>query len=192
MTPPNVLVTPKPESSVMMSRTLGAPFFGVTFAGQKGCDLAAMRSICPPNFDGGGGSCLPSIVVVAAGDPGGAAAFVSCPAAEAVVNWPDATMYPTSPPTTRATTDQIVVRFVIVASFVVIYPISLLPRRGLLHPHQQPLLRLFRAEVDQHRRLGLGQVVQTRLEHSVLRLADRPRGALVLLVHGPVERRRRI
>src|SRR5262249_23385158 len=75
MTPPNALVTPNPESSVMMSRTLGAPFFAVTFGGQYGCEFAATRSILPPNFDGGGGSCLPSIVVVAAGGPGGGSGF---------------------------------------------------------------------------------------------------------------------
>jgi hypothetical protein len=33
-------------------------------------DCAALRSILPPNFCGGGGSWLPSIVVVALGEPG--------------------------------------------------------------------------------------------------------------------------
>jgi hypothetical protein len=73
----NVLVTPKPESSVIMSRTFGAPFFGVIFGGQYGCELAATRSVLPPNGGGGGGSCLPSIVVVAAGEPGGGSALTA-------------------------------------------------------------------------------------------------------------------
>jgi hypothetical protein len=34
MTPPNVLGAPKPTSSVMMSRTLGASLGGTTVAGQ--------------------------------------------------------------------------------------------------------------------------------------------------------------
>src|SRR2546430_8475734 len=68
--PPNVLGTPKPASSVMMSSTLGAPFGGSTRGGQYGFDWAALRSILPPNFGGGGGSCFPSSVIVAAGEPG--------------------------------------------------------------------------------------------------------------------------
>ena len=34
ITPPKVLATPKPESSVMISRTFGAPLGGTTRAGQ--------------------------------------------------------------------------------------------------------------------------------------------------------------
>ena len=37
-TPPNVLVTPNPVSSVMMSSTLGAPFGGTTRGRQYGFD----------------------------------------------------------------------------------------------------------------------------------------------------------
>ena len=36
MTPPKVLETPYPWSSVMMSRTLGAPLGGTTRGGQYG------------------------------------------------------------------------------------------------------------------------------------------------------------
>jgi hypothetical protein len=50
MTPPKVLGTPKPESSVMMRRTFGAPLGGTTAAGHHGFDWAAFRSIFPPNF----------------------------------------------------------------------------------------------------------------------------------------------
>src|SRR5262245_59641340 len=71
ITPPKVLVTPNPESSVIMSRTLGAPFFGATRGGQYGVDLSADFSIFPPNFGLGGGSCFPSTTLVAAGEPGG-------------------------------------------------------------------------------------------------------------------------
>src|SRR5215472_6841277 len=70
ITPPNVLELAKPASSVMISSTLGAPFGGSTRGGQYGVDCAALRSILPPNFNGGFGSCLPLIVVVALGEPG--------------------------------------------------------------------------------------------------------------------------
>ena len=70
MTPPNVLGAPKPASSVMMSSTLGAPFGGTTRGGHQGFDSEAFSLITPPNFGSGGGSCLPSIVVVALGEPG--------------------------------------------------------------------------------------------------------------------------
>src|SRR5262245_28447924 len=69
-TPPNVLETPKPVSSVMINRTFGAPLGGTTRAGQYGVDCAALRSILPSNFCGGGGSWLPSIVFFALGEPG--------------------------------------------------------------------------------------------------------------------------
>src|SRR5262249_30592813 len=69
-TPPKVLVTPKPVSSVMIRSTLGAPLGGTTRAGQYGVDCAALRPILPSNFWGGGGSWLPGIVVIASGEPG--------------------------------------------------------------------------------------------------------------------------
>src|SRR6185369_10816407 len=70
ITPPNVLGAPKPQSSVMMSRTLGAPFGGTTRGAHHGFDSDAFSLISPPNAAGGGGICLPSIVVVAPGEPG--------------------------------------------------------------------------------------------------------------------------
>src|SRR4029450_6205378 len=76
MTPPNVDGAPKPTSSVMVSRTWGAPFSGAIRAGQYGVDCAAFRSIFPPNGAGGDGSCSPLMVVVAPGVPG---APVTCP-----------------------------------------------------------------------------------------------------------------
>src|SRR5262249_35936986 len=76
ITPPNVVVTPKPVSSVIIKRMFGAPFGGTTRAGHQGVDCAALRSILPSNFCGGGGSWLPGIVVVALGEPG--APVVSC------------------------------------------------------------------------------------------------------------------
>src|SRR5262245_12484702 len=69
MTPPNVLGTPNPESSVMMSSTLGAPFGGTTRGAHHGLDCNASFLITPPNFGSAGGSCFPSIVVVALGEP---------------------------------------------------------------------------------------------------------------------------
>src|SRR5215475_8261249 len=47
--PPKVLVAPKPVSSVMMSRTLGAPLGAVTPVGKSGLDSLALRPMMPPN-----------------------------------------------------------------------------------------------------------------------------------------------
>src|SRR5262245_35749874 len=69
MTPPNVLGAPNPASSVMISNTLGAPFGGTTRGAHQACDCEAFSLITPPNFGSGGGRCLPSIVVVAVGEP---------------------------------------------------------------------------------------------------------------------------
>src|SRR5271157_6040333 len=55
----------------MISRMFGAPLGGTTRAGQYGVDCAVFRPIFPSNFCGGGGSCFPSMVVVAQGEPGG-------------------------------------------------------------------------------------------------------------------------
>src|ERR1700688_2879593 len=54
----------------MMSRTFGAPLGGTTEGGQYGLESLALSLITPPNFGGSGGSCLPSIVIVALGEPG--------------------------------------------------------------------------------------------------------------------------
>ena len=70
MTPPKVPGAPKPASSVMMSSTLGAPLGGTTRGAHHGFDCEAFSLITPPNFGSGGGSCFPSIVVVAPGEPG--------------------------------------------------------------------------------------------------------------------------
>src|SRR5262245_28536066 len=70
ITPPNVLGTPKPESSVIIRSMLGA-FFGGTMRGaHQYFDCKASSLITPPNFGSGAGSCFPSIVVVALGEPG--------------------------------------------------------------------------------------------------------------------------
>src|SRR5471030_990376 len=54
----------------MMSRMFGAPLGGTTVGGHQVFESLALCLITPPNFVGGGGSCLPSIVIVALGDPG--------------------------------------------------------------------------------------------------------------------------
>jgi hypothetical protein len=54
----------------MMSNTLGAPFGGTTRGAHQAFDSEAFSSITPPNFGSGGGSCFPSIVAVAPGEPG--------------------------------------------------------------------------------------------------------------------------
>src|SRR5215470_18138469 len=69
MTPPKVLGTPKPASSVMISSTFGAPSGGTMRGAHQGLDCRASFLITPPNAGSGGGSCLPSIVVVALGEP---------------------------------------------------------------------------------------------------------------------------
>jgi hypothetical protein len=53
-----------------MSSTLGAPFGGTTRGAHHGFDCAAFSLITPPNFGSGDGSCFPSTVVVALGEPG--------------------------------------------------------------------------------------------------------------------------
>src|SRR5471030_3146700 len=70
MTPPKVPGAPKPWSSVIMSRTFGAPFGGTTRGGHHAFDSVAFSLITPPNAGSGDGSCLPVIVVVASGEPG--------------------------------------------------------------------------------------------------------------------------
>src|SRR5215471_13101407 len=70
ITPPNVLPAPNPVSSVMINTTLGALLGGTTRAGQYGFDCKALGVISPPNGAGGLGRYLPSIVVVASGEPG--------------------------------------------------------------------------------------------------------------------------
>src|ERR1700674_6110291 len=70
MTPPNVLGTPKPASSVMIRSACGAPFGGTTRGAHQGFDCGASSLMTPPNFGSGGGSCLPLSVVVALGEPG--------------------------------------------------------------------------------------------------------------------------
>src|SRR6476646_3739192 len=54
----------------MMSRMLGAPLGGTTVGGHHGLESVAISLITPPNFGSGGGSCFPSMVVVAPGEPG--------------------------------------------------------------------------------------------------------------------------
>jgi hypothetical protein len=49
---------------------LGAPLGGTTVGGQYGLEFSAPRLIVPRNGAGGGGRYLPSIVVVALGEPG--------------------------------------------------------------------------------------------------------------------------
>jgi len=53
----------------MMSRTLGAPLGGTTCGAHQAVDSEAFSLITPPNAGSGGGSCFPSIVMVAPGEP---------------------------------------------------------------------------------------------------------------------------
>jgi len=69
ITPPKVLGTPKPASSVMISSTLGAPLGGTMRGAHQGLDCSASFLITPPNLGSGAGSCLLLMVVVALGEP---------------------------------------------------------------------------------------------------------------------------
>ena len=60
----------------MISRTFGAPLGGTTVGGQPGLESAVLRLILPAKGGGGFGMYLPSIVVVALGEPG--TPVVSC------------------------------------------------------------------------------------------------------------------
>jgi hypothetical protein len=53
----------------MMSSTLGAPLGGTMRGGHQGVESFALSLITPPNFGAGAGSCFPSMVVVALGEP---------------------------------------------------------------------------------------------------------------------------
>src|SRR6266446_8897341 len=86
MTPPNVLGTPKPESSVMMSRMLGACLGGTMRGAHHILDCSASSLITPPNFGSGAGSCLPEMVVVAPGEPTSPVVWISPAKHEAAVN----------------------------------------------------------------------------------------------------------
>jgi hypothetical protein len=85
MTPPNVDAAPKPVSSVMIRRTFGAPFGGTTRGAHAGFDWSALSSIWPVKGAGGGGSCRPSIVEVALGEPG---VPVTCCANDSPLEYP--------------------------------------------------------------------------------------------------------
>src|SRR5262245_44305641 len=80
ITPPKVLGAATPTSSVMMRRMLGAPLGGTIRGAHHGLDWEALRLIVPPNFGCGFGRYLPSMVVVALGEPG---TPLPCPAASA-------------------------------------------------------------------------------------------------------------
>src|ERR1700722_2966144 len=54
----------------MMRRILGAPLGGTTRGGPHCVESLALSFITPPNGIGGGGSCFPSSVIVALGEPG--------------------------------------------------------------------------------------------------------------------------
>ena len=84
----------------MMRSTLGAPLGGTTRGGHQGVDSSAVSLITPPNCGGGGGSCLPSIVVVASGEPKTPAVCGAAPAAagEVACAWAEADLAPNQAP----------------------------------------------------------------------------------------------
>src|SRR5213079_1580332 len=91
----------------MMSSTLGAPLGGTTRGGHQVFESLALSLITPPNFGGGGGSCFPSIVVVALGEPG---TPVTCCAAAGAATSVAANRNGAIAVTTRVNTDSLVMR----------------------------------------------------------------------------------
>src|SRR5215469_12903450 len=79
ITPLNVEGAPKPTSSVMVKRMLGAPFGGTTRGAHQSFDWAAFCLITPPNFIPGGGTIFEFGKIVARGEP--ATPLISCCAA---------------------------------------------------------------------------------------------------------------
>src|SRR5262245_10804713 len=77
--PPKVLAAPKPVSSVMMSRTFGAPSGAVTPLGKSGLDSLVLRPKTPPNGATGTGRI---------GDPAVGDFLVDWSCAEAVARRP--------------------------------------------------------------------------------------------------------
>ncbi len=69
ITPPNVLGTPNPASSVMTSRTLGAPLGGTTRGAHHGFDCNASSLMTPPNGGRAAATGAGLTVVVADGEP---------------------------------------------------------------------------------------------------------------------------
>jgi len=74
ITPPKVLGTPKPASSVMSEQHVGACSGGTMRGAHQGLDCNASSLITPPNGGSGAGSCFPLVLVVALGEPGAALA----------------------------------------------------------------------------------------------------------------------
>src|SRR5262249_54225089 len=102
ITPPKVLGAAKPTSSVMMRRMLGAPLGGTIRGAHHGLDWEALRLIVPPNFGCGFGRYLPSMVVVALGDPGAAFFPSSAPSSDETL--PVAASQPSRAPKARTAT----------------------------------------------------------------------------------------
>src|SRR5208283_1151984 len=53
--PPNVLLAPKPTSSVRISKMLGAPFGALTSPGKSGVESLGVNPMCPLNGGAGRG-----------------------------------------------------------------------------------------------------------------------------------------
>src|SRR5664279_913890 len=86
ITPPKVAGEPNPQSSVMMSSTLGAPLGGTTIGAHQGVDSEAFIFITPPNFGAGSGSRFPLMVIVALGEPGVPLICCACVAIDESIN----------------------------------------------------------------------------------------------------------
>jgi hypothetical protein len=79
----------------MIKSTLGAPLGGTTVGGQYGLESTALSLITPPNFGSGGGSCFPSMVVVALGEPGVPVVWICARAEGAIAITATASIPPT-------------------------------------------------------------------------------------------------
>src|SRR5204862_5723393 len=108
----------------MMRRILGAPLGGTTRGGQYGLESVAASLITPPNGSGGGGSCFPSMVTVASGEPG--VPLICWVQAEGATAMTAATI----PPMRLCFADFIGVNLVCCFSFISVSAILQWPRRS--------------------------------------------------------------
>src|SRR5580704_1567576 len=110
----------------MMRRMLGAPLGGTTRGGQYGLESLALSLITPPNGSAGGGSCFPSIVVVALGEPGVPVVWICAPTEGAAAMTAAASI----PPRRICRVDLIGVNLVCCCSFISVSAILQCPRRS--------------------------------------------------------------
>src|SRR6478672_1557570 len=110
----------------MIKSTFGAPLGGTTVGGHHGLESGAVSWITPPNFGSGGGSCFPSMVVVAPGEPGVPVVWICARVEGATATTTAASI----PERTICLADFIGVNLVCCCSFISVSAILQCPRRS--------------------------------------------------------------